>query len=260
MRPNLLILGGTSEASALARRLAPLVARAALRATLSYAGRVVRPAAQPLPVRIGGFGGAEGLAAYLRAERVTHLVDATHPFAARMSANAVAGAAAAGVPLIALTRPEWVAGPGDRWIRAASVEAAAEMLAEGPLAAPARAVFLATGRQQLAAFAAAGQHRYLVRVVDPPEGPVPLPRCEVVLARGPFDAAGDTALMRAHGIETVVAKNAGGIAAVAKLAAARALGLPVIMIDRPALPERAEAATPEAVLAWLGHAPTDLGV
>ncbi len=240
----MLILGGTGEASALAaalagdRRFAP---------TLSYAGRVAAPKAQPVPVRVGGFGGVEGLTRWLRDAGTGAVVDATHPFAATMQANAVAACAAAGAPLLRLERPAWAPGPGDAWTTAPTLAAAA-----GRLAAMApTVVFLAVGRLHLPGFAAAAHHRYLLRLVDPPEGPLPLPDARVVVARGPFDAAGDAALMRAHGVRLVVAKNAGGRGAAAKLAAARALGLPVLLVDRPAPAGAASVATVAQVLAWL---------
>lgn len=245
MQPNPLILAGTLEATALARALA----ERGIAGTVSYAGRVARPLRQPLPQRIGGFGGAAGLAAYLRAEGITHVIDATHPFAAQMSANAVAACADTGTPLIALTRPPWTPVPEDRWQRVADIAGAVAALDR-----PAARVMLAIGRQNLPAFAARPQHRYLLRLVDPPDGPLPLPDAQVILDRGPFDAAADRALMERHGIELVVSKNAGGTGAYAKIAAARALGLPVVMIDRPALPERAELHDVSAVLDWLGCA------
>lgn len=230
------------EASALAAELA---ARG-IPATLSYMGRVERPKPQPVPVRIGGFGGVEGLAAWIRTHRVTHLVDATHPFAAQMSAHAVAAAARTGVPMVALVRPPWEPGPGDRWTRVPDIAAAV-----AALAGPARRVMLAIGRMHLAAFAAQPQHDYLLRLVDPPAAPPPLPRHRVVVDRGPFTAEGDRALMLGHGTELVISKNAGGTGARAKLEAARALGLPVVMIDRPAVPPRPELATVAAVLDWI---------
>lgn len=244
------MLGGTTEASALARALAG----AGLRAVLSYAGRVERPRAQPVPVRVGGFGGVEGLAAHLRAEGVTHLVDATHPFAARMSAHAAAAAALTGVAHVALVRPAWVPAPGDRWQRVPDMAAAV-----AALAGPPRRVMLAVGRLHLDDFAAQPQHRYLLRLVDPPELPPPLPDHVAVIDRGPFDAASDAALMRAHGIELVVSKNAGGSGAEAKLVAARRLGLPVLMVDRPPMPACRTVPDVAGVMAWLGHS-ADLGV
>ncbi|RHZ93295.1 cobalt-precorrin-6A reductase [Cereibacter sphaeroides] len=246
---RILLLGGTTEASRMARALA----EAGLPAVFSYAGRTAAPVAQPLPLRVGGFGGTEGLAAYIRAEGITHVIDATHPFAAQMSRNAVEACAATGTALVALERAPWAAGPGDRWLRVPSIEAAAEALPE----APAR-VFLAIGRLHLAAFAGRAQHHYLLRLVDPPDA-LPLPRAETIVARGPFTLAEDLDLLRRHGIQWIVAKNAGGEGARAKLDAARELGLPVVLIDRPAIPPRPRVETPEAVLGWLAH-PADLGV
>lgn len=242
--PNLLILGGTIEAS----RLCEAVARAGLPATLSYMGRVERPKPQPVAQRIGGFGGAEGLADWLRANAITHLIDATHPFAAQMSTNAIAAAQAAGVPLIALTRPPWAPGPGDDWQRVPDMEAAVDALA-----GPAQRIMLAIGRMHLPAFAAQPQHHYLLRLVDDPASPPPLPNHVVIVDRGPFSVERDLALMRAHGIERVVSKNAGGSGARAKLDAARELGLPVVMIERPALPPRRETTEIDAVLRWIAE-------
>ncbi len=193
----------------------------------------------------GGFGGVEGLRNYLEAEGITHVIDATHPFAAQMSSNAVTACTATGTPLIALERAPWTPSEDDRWTQVPDIAAAVVAL-DGP---PQR-VFLAIGRQHIDAFAAQPQHQYLLRLVDTPTGPLPFP-AEVVVARGPFDVAGDTALMQEHGTEVVVAKNAGGKGAVAKIAAARALGLPVVMIDRPAIPPRRVARSVTEVMAWL---------
>lgn len=226
--------------------MARALARTGHEAVFSYAGRVARPAPQPLPTRIGGFGGAGGLADYLRAEKIGAVIDATHPFASQMSRNACAACARAGTPLIALERPAWVPAPGDDWRHVADLAGAVAALPE----APAR-VFLAIGKQHLTPFAARPQHHYLLRLVDPPEGPLPLPDAHAEIARGPFDAAGDKALMRRHAITHIVAKNAGGAGAEAKLIAARALGLPVILIDRPALPPRRVAPDVAGVLRWL---------
>jgi precorrin-6A/cobalt-precorrin-6A reductase len=248
--PNILILGGTTEASALAQALA----LRGDRAVLSYAGRVASPKPQPVPTRVGGFGGAAGLAAYLRAQRVTHLIDATHPFAARMSANAVAAAATTGVPLIALTRPAWTAEPGDDWRHVRDIEAAV-----AALAGPRRAVMLALGRMHVAAFAAQPQHRYLLRFVDAPEVAPALPDHHLVVDRGPFHLAGDVALLREHAIDLIVCKNAGGTGAHAKLLAARQMAIPVLMIDRPILTERRQVDAVADVLRWIDHA-ADRGV
>lgn len=231
------------------------MAERGINATVSFAGRVARPLRQPLPQRIGGFGGVEGLQAYLRAEGITHVIDATHPFAAQMSHNAVVACAQAGVPLLALTRPAWKPVAGDNWARVPDIAGAVAMLDR-----PRSRVMLAIGRQHLAAFAPHPQHAYLLRLVDPPASPLPLPEAEVIVDRGPFDAAADCALMQRHGIRLVVSKNAGGSGAYAKIEAARALGLPVIMIDRPAQPRRDEVSSVAAVFDWLDHPGTDLGV
>lgn len=245
--PNLLILGGAAEGKALAKA----VAEAGLRATYSYAGRVALPEAQPLPTRMGGFGGVDGLVAYLREKRITHLVDATHPFAAQMSRHAVAAAEMAGVPLIALTRPPWEAGAGDDWRHVEDMEAAVAAL-EGR----ARRVFLAIGRMEIGRFAAQPQHHYLLRLVDPPETPLSLTDAQVIVARGPFDEESDRQLLQQHRIDLVVSKNSGGQGARAKIDAARALGLPVLMVDRPALPPRLEMGSVEEVLRWVVHSGT----
>ncbi|KGB82385.1 cobalt-precorrin-6X reductase [Rhodovulum sp. NI22] len=248
--PRILVLGGTTEASALARALA----KAGADAVFSYAGRTSAPLAQPLPTRVGGFGGIGGLVEFLREQGITRVVDATHPFAAQMSTHAVVACGQAGVPLCALERAPWKTGPGDRWTHVPDFAAAAQALP----ARPGR-IFLAIGRQHLQAFAARPEHLYLLRLVDAPTGPLPLPRAEVAVSRGPFTLDGDRALMVRHGIDLVVAKNAGGSGARAKLDAARMLGLPVLLIDRPAVPDRPVAHEVAGVLRWLGHH-ADLGV
>ncbi|MBE9638659.1 cobalt-precorrin-6A reductase [Salipiger mangrovisoli] len=251
MDANLLVLGGTTEASQLCRALA----RAGVRGTVSLAGRVATPVPQALPLRIGGFGGSAGLAKYLRAEGITHVVDATHPFAARMSANAVAACGQSGVPLLALTRAPWQQIAGDHWTRVADIAGAVAALGGVP-----RRVMLAVGRLHLPDFAVEAQHFYLLRLVDPPAEPLAFPDHHVIVERGPFTLEGDMALMRQHGIDLVVSKNSGGTGAFAKIVAARRLGLPVIMIDRPHIPARREAHGVDEVLRWLGHATADLGV
>lgn len=232
------------EASALAAALADR----GITATLSYAGRVESPKAQPVPTRVGGFGGVEGLEAYLRDHDITHLVDATHPFAATMSANALAATARTGVAYIALTRAAWAPVEGDRWRHVADVDAAV-----AALASPAQRVMLALGRMHVNAFAPQPQHHYLLRFVDAPDSLPILPNHHVVVDRGPFTVEGDMRLMQDHRIDLIVCKNAGGKGAEAKLIAARQLGLPVVMIDRPALPPRREAYRVDEVLRWLDH-------
>ncbi|MBL9045939.1 MAG: cobalt-precorrin-6A reductase [Tabrizicola sp.] len=240
--PRVLLLGGTTEAAAMARALAD----ADVDAIYSYAGRTESPVAQPLPIRVGGFSGVAGLAEYLKAEAITHLIDATHPFAVQMSRNAVAACTVTGTPLIALERAPWAAGEGDDWTLVPDPEAAVEALGQTP-----HRVFLAIGRQTLATFAKAPQHHYLLRLVDPPTDPLPLPDAHAVIARGPYTVEGDLALLRDHQIDVIVAKNAGGAGAKAKLSAARALGLPVILIDRPAVPSRHTARSVTEVMSWL---------
>lgn len=228
--------------------MAEAVAKAGLAGVYSYAGRTDTPMGQPIHMRVGGFGGVEGLVAYLTDQSITHVIDATHPFAAQMSANAVAACTTTGTPLIALERAPWTPGEGDRWTHVPDIPGAV-----ATLDVPPQRVFLAIGRQHLEPFAAQPQHHYLLRLVDPPTGPLPLPQVQVSVARGPFDVAGDTAMLEAHGTQVVVAKNAGGKGAVAKIAAARALGLPVVMIDRPMIPARRVARTVKDVIAWLDN-------
>jgi precorrin-6A/cobalt-precorrin-6A reductase len=242
---RILILGGTTEARQLAVRLAT---RAGHDVTFSLAGRTAEPAAQPVPVRTGGFGGAEGLADYLRDEKIDALIDATHPYAATISANVAAAASQAGVPLMALRRPSWAPVPGDRWIGVDQMADAVQAL--GPTS---RRVFLALGRKEIAPFEAAPQHHYLVRSVDPVEPPLDVPDAVYVTARGPFAQESELALLAEHGIEVIVAKNSGGSATYGKIAAARALALPVIMLRRPALPEVAAVETVDDVVDWLDH-------
>lgn len=242
---NILILGGTAEASALARALA----ERGERAVLSYAGRTAEPRAQPVPVRVGGFGGVAGLAGYLRETQVTHLVDATHPFAATMSRHAADAARLAGVRHVMLTRPPWVAQEGDRWTHVADMAGAVDALKGPP-----RRVMLALGRMHVEAFAAQPQHHYLLRFVDRPETPPALPDHALVVDRGPFTAEGDIRLIRDHRIGLIVAKNAGGGGAQAKLMAARTLGLPVVMIGRPPLPDAHIVHDVTEVLRWIDHA------
>jgi precorrin-6A/cobalt-precorrin-6A reductase len=244
---RVLILGGTAEARQLAGRLA---SRGDLSVTLSLAGRTASPAPQPVPVRVGGFGGADGLAAYLKAERIDALIDATHPYAAIIAANAAKAAESTGVKLLALRRAPWTKVAGDRWIEAHTMDEAVAKMGGEP-----RRVFLALGRKDLAAFETAPQHDYLIRSVDPVDPPLKRPRAKYIESRGPFTEANDRTLMEAHRTEIVVAKNSGGDSTYGKIAAARALGLDVIMLRRPALPRVTSVESVEDAVRWLDHPP-----
>lgn len=242
---RVLILGGTSEARELAKQLD----ERGVSAVSSLAGRVSNPASPVGEVRIGGFGGVAGLVDHLRASPVDVLVDATHPFAATISAHAALASAETGTRLVALRRPGWTAEDGDRWQRVPTIEAAAAVVH----ASPSGTVFVTTGRRDLAAFAGDVEHHYLVRTVDPPEPPVP-ERMTLVLDRGPYTLDGELALMRAHDVRMLVTKDSGGELTSAKLAAARELGMPVVMIDRPPLPDGVE------VVSTVGDTLTRLGI
>ncbi|TKT76694.1 cobalt-precorrin-6A reductase [Aquamicrobium sp. LC103] len=245
MTHRILILGGTTEARQLSRLLGE---DGRYDVTLSLAGRTRAPAAHAVPVRVGGFGGAEGLAGYLREYRTDILVDATHPFAARISGNAAVAAALAGVPLLVLRRPEWRPVEGDRWIEVDGVAQAVAALGTEP-----RGVFVALGRQELAPLEAAPWHRYVIRSVDPVEPPLALPAATYLLARGPFGLDDELALFERHRVEAVLAKNSGGEATYSKLEASRKLGIEVFLVRRPALPEVASAATPVEAMTMVSH-------
>ncbi|WP_338104924.1 cobalt-precorrin-6A reductase [Modestobacter muralis] len=240
MTGQVLVLGGTGEARALA---AALVA-GGVDVLSSLAGRTADPVLPEGPVRVGGFGGAEGLAGWLAEHRPRAVVDATHPFAAQITASAATAAAAHGTPLLRLQRPGWTPGPGDTWRYVDSLAAAAEAVAGYA------SVFLTTGRQGVAAFAGL-PGRVLVRSVDPPDQPLPA-GATLLLDRGPFSVADELALMREHTVDVVVTKDSGGHLTEAKLVAARELGLPVVLVRRPPLPPGVETvATVADALAWL---------
>jgi precorrin-6A/cobalt-precorrin-6A reductase len=232
---TILILGGTGEARRLAARLPG-------RVVSSLAGRVTDPHLPSGEVRIGGFGGVDGLAEWLRANDITVVVDATHPFAAGITANAVAATARVGVPLLVLRRPGWTSEPGDDWRWADSLEEAAENL-------PGERVFLTTGRQDIGVFAGCGQF-FLARSVEPPEPPLPQ-RLQVLLDRGPFTVDGELALMREHAIDVLVTKDSGGEQTAAKLAAARQRGIPVVIVRRPPAPAAPTVDTVDAAVEWI---------
>ncbi|MFI1974549.1 cobalt-precorrin-6A reductase [Streptomyces wedmorensis] len=239
---HVLILGGTTEARALAGLLH---GSAGLRVTSSLAGRVASPRLPVGEVRIGGFGGVDGLVDWIRAHAVDAVIDATHPFAEHISFNAAAAAATAHVPLLALRRPGWVPGEGDDWRSVASLEQAADAL-DGL----GDRVFLTTGRLGLASFAACPQW-FLVRSVDAPDTPMPA-RTEILLDRGPFTLDDERKILAHHRIDVLVTKDSGGAATAPKLTAAREAGVPVVVVRRPPVPDGVPvAATPEEAAAWV---------
>jgi precorrin-6A/cobalt-precorrin-6A reductase len=240
---RVLILGGTTEASGLAHLLA---ADQRFETTLSLAGRTSKPRAQPVHTRIGGFGGADGLAAWLQQEAIEATIDATHPYADQISSNAVAACRRLAIPLATILRAAWQPEPGDQWLTVASAEAAAEALGVEP-----RRVFLSLGRLELGAFATRPHHHYIARMIDAPEGIV-LPRdTRFILDRGPFDEPAETALLKQERIDVLVSKNSGGTATYAKIMAARKLGIPVVMIARPHKPHGHVVDHAEGAVRWL---------
>lgn len=219
----MLILGGTAEATALAKRL---IASGDVAVVTSLAGRTINPVLPPGEVRIGGFGGADGLAAYIRENGVTRLVDATHPFARRISENALKAAAETGIVLEHVVRPGWESQRGDRWQEVSSLEAAAQALPAGAT------VFLALGRQYLDAFVARNDCRFVIRMVDAPAEPLAFADYALFLGKPSADPAREAELFAAHGITHLVCRNSGGASGYGKIVAAREMGLPVVMVER----------------------------
>jgi len=252
---RVLILGGTTQASQLAHKLGM---EKGYDIIFSLAGVTKNPVLPNVSARIGGYGGVGGLQNFLRDQNVSAVVDATHPFAAQMSRHAAMACAIGDVPLLRIDRPSWTETAGDQWTRVSSIEAAASALGNAS-----QTVFLTTGRKDLGPFQHASQHHYVLRSIDAPE-PSFLPQnVTLLLARPPFTVASEMALMKDHAIKMLVTKNAGSEATSAKLAAARNLGLPVIMIDRPILPLAETASTVDEALLWLQkhrHAGTDRDV
>jgi len=246
---RILILGGTSEAMALARALS---ARPEIDAVLSLAGRTGHPVLPPIAHRIGGFGGVEGLVAYLKDNAVAAMIDATHPFAAQMSQHAAQACARLGVPRLTFTRKPWTPAPDDRWIEVPDIEAAVDALGETPAH-----VFLTVGRLSLGAFKRAPQHSYIARSIDQPDASELPPHCRVLLARPPFALADERALMQAERFDFLCTKNSGGAATEGKLLAARELGVHVIMVERPPAPQGDVLFDLAAVMTWIrDHRPT----
>lgn len=245
MSTRLLILGGTGEAAALARGVLARFGDA-IDMTTALAGRTRHPGPIPGMVRIGGFGGAAGLADYLVARRIERLIDATHPFAAEISSAARLACDQTRVPRLLLLRPPWHRHPLDRWIEVDSIEAAAQIVGR-----VGRRAFLTVGGNEVPAFAAANSVRFVVRMIDPPHERLPLRFHEVVLGRGPFTLNEERHLLQRHAVDVLVCKASGGTATEAKLAAARDLSLPVIMVRRPPMERGLSVDTVDAALDWL---------
>lgn len=239
-RGPILVLGGTAEG----RQLAAGLHAGGVPVTSSLAGRVRRPRLPPGEVRVGGFGGPEGLARWLRAAGALAAIDATHPFAEGIAVTAAEGCRLAGTPLLRLERPGWSAGPGDRWHWVDDLPQAAATV--GQLGSRA---LLTSGRQGLATFAAVEDAWFLVRCVERPDPPLP-PRHELLLDRGPYTLEAELALIDSHRIDLVVTKDSGGEHTAAKLHAARRRELPVIVVRRPPRPDVASVATVPEALAW----------
>jgi precorrin-6A/cobalt-precorrin-6A reductase len=243
--PRILILGGTTEARRLAEALA---GREDLEITLSLAGRTLDPLTQPVPVRVGGFGGSDGLARYLETEAIDLLVDATHPFANRISANAAVAAKSANVAAIALRRPAWRTVDGDRWHLVSAMPEAVLALGSSP-----RRVFLSIGRQEAHHFNGAPQHSYLIRSIDPVDPPLQVPDAAYILSSGPFTLESEQHLLKDRDIDVIITKNSGGSATYAKIEAARSLGIDVVMVERAQVADMLTFETVETTLAHIAH-------
>jgi precorrin-6A/cobalt-precorrin-6A reductase len=239
---RVLILGGSTESSELSRLLA---GDQRFDTMLSLAGRTLKPRAQPVRTRTGGFGGADGLTAWLAQESIEAVVDATHPYADRISANAVAACGRLGLPLATILRPAWQPVTGDNWLAVPSAEAAADALGPTP-----RRVFLSLGRLELGAFARAPQHHYIARSIEPPDVALP-PSIDLILDRGPFDEQAETSLLTREKIDVIVSKNSGGAATYPKIIATRKLGIPVVMIARPVKVHVDAVTHPAEAVTWL---------
>lgn len=242
---RILILGGTTEAAVLANALIERFGPS-IDVTTSLAGRTERPGRIAGLVRIGGFGGAEGLSRHLTERQVDLLIDATHPFAARISANAAEAAAESKVPRLMLVRPPWRRHALDRWIEVSDIEGAVAVLPRAGTRA-----FLTLGSTEIPAFAELAQIFFLVRMIDEPKTPLPLADHLLITGRGPFSVFGERHLLKQHQIEVLVSKASGGSATEAKIIAARESSLPVIMIRRPFLPTGDRVETAEDAVTWV---------
>lgn len=251
MAKRLLILGGTGEAAELAQAIATTSRLADLEVIVSLAGRTQQPVQDS--TRIGGFGGVEGLIDYLQTNIIELLIDATHPFAAQISYHAHLATSSVQIPYLMLIRPAWVKIDGDRWIEVTSNAAAAETLLELSNNNLAQRIFLTIGRQELSAYSHLKNQWFLMRMIDPPQANTSQPPGQLLLDRGPFTLAKERSLIQQYHIDLIVSKNSGGDATYGKIMAARELGLPVVMIQRPPLPAGEQVSTIAEAIAWLGQ-------
>jgi precorrin-6A/cobalt-precorrin-6A reductase len=240
---RLLILGGTGDAVQLTQCAIDLPG---LEVITTLAGRTRAPNPVAGAVRIGGFGGEAGLVAYLQTEKIDLIVDATHPFAAQISWHVAGAATKVGIPRLMLVRPAWTRSPEDNWIEVENIEAAVAAIPTSS-----ERIFVTIGRQQLAPFAKLTDRWCLMRSIDPPDPSIPLPPGKLLLDRGPFSLEGERELLREYRIQAIVSKNSGGDATYAKIIAARELGLPVVMVQRPIVPEGDRVADVSGAIEWL---------
>ena len=236
---TLLLLGGTGEARQIAAGLQ------SQDAVISLAGAPRNPDAQPLPTRIGGFGGEAGFLSYLQEAGITAVLDATHPYAQRITARTAAICHAQGVPYMQFLRPPWVAELGDNWTEIGAEKEAADHIPRRSI------VFLGTGRQTLVRFANLQGCEVICRQIDPPTEPFPFAGGRYLVGRPPFSVEDELALFQDLGVDFLVVKNAGGTPSRTKLTAARQLGLPVLMIARPPQGDWPVVETVEGALAWV---------
>ncbi len=240
---RVLILGGTGDAAELAAKVATMQG---VEAITSLAGRTREPSVPLGELRVGGFGGVDGLASYLRVTEIDLLIDATHPFATQISFNAADAATEVGVPRLMLIRPPWEKGSSDRWIEVESVKAAATTLQN-----QAQRVFLTVGRQELAVFAHLEEIWFLMRMIDPPTDDALMPPGMLLCDRGPFTLNNEREILIHYNIDTIVSKNSGGDATKPKIIAAQELGVKVVMVNRPAIPPGEQVTNVDGALAWL---------
>lgn len=239
---RLLILGGTTEATALTQAL-PADRWIGI---LSLAGLNRQPMASPAVLRQGHFGGVDGLVEFLKAEQIDAVVDATHPFAAQISRQAAIATHHCQIPCLMLVRPPWEPQEGDRWLTVPDLATAAAVLPD-----LAQRIFLTTGRQSLTPFVVLKEQWFLMRMLEPPPPELPLPPGEILCDRPPFTLTHELGLVQHHRIQALVTKNSGGTVTCAKLIAARQQNIPVVMVERPALPEGDRVSTVAAALKWL---------